>query len=54
LNLSGEDLLATDVLDKVVMCDEISWAFIGLSMPAWNAVLSAVLCVMWLVALRRT
>tara|TARA_B100000780_G_scaffold160474_1_gene112150 strand:+ start:252 stop:722 length:471 start_codon:yes stop_codon:yes gene_type:complete len=54
LSLSGDDLLATNVLDKVVMCDEISWAFIGLSMPAWNAVLSAVLCVMWLIALRRT
>ena len=54
LGLSGKDLLATDVLDKVVMCDEISWAFRGLSMPAWNAVLSAVLCGMWLVALRRS
>tara|TARA_B100000780_G_scaffold255561_1_gene204248 strand:+ start:596 stop:1066 length:471 start_codon:yes stop_codon:yes gene_type:complete len=54
LGLSGNDLLATNVLDKVVMCDEISWAFIGLSMPAWNALLSAFLCGIWLIALRRS
>lgn len=53
LGLSGQDLLATNVLDKVVMCDEISWALAGLSMPAWNAIFSAVLCGMWLIALRR-
>ena len=52
--LSGQDLLATNVLDKLVMCDEISWAFAGLSMPAWNAFLSAILCGMWLIALRRS
>ena len=52
--LSGQDLLATNVLDKVVMCDEISWAFAGLSMPAWNAILSAVLCGMWVSALKRS
>ena len=54
LGLSGQDLLATDVLDKVVMCDEISWAFAELSMPAWNAVFSALLCAVWLIALRRS
>lgn len=54
LGLTGQELLATDVLDKVVMCDEISWAFAGLSMPAWNAVISTLLCAIWLVALRRS
>jgi disulfide bond formation protein DsbB len=54
LGLSGQDLLATDVLDKVVMCDEISWAFAEISMPAWNAVFSALLCAVWLIALRRS
>ena len=52
--LSGQDLLATNVLDKVVMCDEISWAFAGISMPAWNAILSAALCAMWVIALKRS
>jgi hypothetical protein len=49
----GKDLLATDTFEKLVMCDEISWAFAGLSMPAWNAVLSALLCALWILALRR-
>ena len=51
--LSGQDLLATDTFQKLVMCDEVSWAFAGLSMPAWNAVLSALLCALWIMALRR-
>ena len=50
--LSGNDLLSTDVLDKVVMCDEVAWAFLGLSMPGWNAVLSFGLMLVWGAALR--
>ena len=45
--LSGNDLLNTDVIDRVVMCDEISWAFAGLSMPTWNAILSLALALVW-------
>ena len=51
--LSGQDLLATNTLEKLVMCDEISWAFAGLSMPGWNAVFSALLCATWIIAMRR-
>jgi disulfide bond formation protein DsbB len=51
--LSGQDLLATNTLEKLIMCDEISWAFAGLSMPSWNAVFSALLCAIWIIALRR-
>ena len=51
--LSGQDLLATNTLEKLVMCDEISWAFAGLSMPGWNAVFSALICTIWIIALRR-
>jgi len=51
--LSGQDLLATNTLEKLVMCDEISWAFAGLSMAGWNAVFSALLCAIWIIALRR-
>lgn len=51
--LSGNDLLATNVVDKVVMCDEISWAFAGLSMPTWNAILSLGLVVIWFAAWRK-
>ncbi len=36
----------------VVRCDEIAWAFAGLSMASWNAILSAVLAGVWLAAAR--
>ncbi|MBJ3762921.1 disulfide bond formation protein B [Maribius pontilimi] len=52
--LSGTDLLSTDVLDKVVMCDEVSWAFLGLSMASWNAALSFVLAAIWIAAAVRS
>lgn len=51
--LSGADLLSTEVNDKVVMCDEVSWAFAGISMAGWNAILSFVLAGIWIAALRR-
>ena len=51
--LSGAELLSTDTIDKVVMCDEVSWALFGISMPGWNAIFSALLVVVWIVALRR-
>ncbi len=51
--LSGADLLSTEVNDKVVMCDEVSWALAGISMAGWNAILSFGLVVVWLLALRR-
>jgi protein dithiol:quinone oxidoreductase len=51
--LSGNDLLNTEVNDKIVMCDEVSWAFAGISMAGWNAVFSFGLMVVWVLALRR-
>ncbi len=51
--LSGNDLLNVNVNDKLVMCDEISWQFLGLSMPAWNAFFSACLCAIWIYAILR-
>ena len=50
--LSGGDLLSTDIADTVVMCDEIAWQFLGLSMAGWNALLSAGLAVAWVAAAR--
>ena len=52
--LSGGDLLSTDTLDKVIMCDEVSWAFAGLSMASWNAIFSLILAGIWITALRRS
>ena len=49
--LSGRDLLSTDA-PAVVMCDQVSWAFAGLSMASWNVVLSLALVALWIAAAR--
>ncbi|RVV99726.1 disulfide bond formation protein B [Mesobaculum littorinae] len=51
--LSGADLLSTDGPSNIVMCDEVAWAFAGLSMASWNAVLSLVLALIWVRAATR-
>lgn len=47
--LSGTDLLSLEG-DKLIMCDQVSWAMFGLSMPSWNALLSAILMLFWITA----
>ena len=51
--LSGGDLLSTDAAPRLILCDEVSWEFLALSMPSWNALFSALLVLIWLAALRR-
>jgi len=50
--LSGEDLLSTDNVAEIVMCDEIAWSLMGLSMAGWNAILSLILVLVWVRAAR--
>lgn len=50
-NLSGGDLLSTEIADTVIMCDDIVWQ-LGLTMAGWNALLSAVLAIIWIAAAR--
>lgn len=50
-SMSGADLLSLDG-DRAVMCDQVSWEYLGLSMASWNALLSAVLVVAWALAVR--
>jgi disulfide bond formation protein DsbB len=45
--LSTEDLLNQILNAPVVRCDEIAWSLLGLSMAAWNAILSFALAVIW-------
>ncbi|MGB0498045.1 MAG: disulfide bond formation protein B [Rubricella sp.] len=52
-SVSTEDLLAQIMEAPVIRCDEIAWSFLGLSMAAWNAVLSLVLAAVWWQAARR-
>ncbi len=53
-SLSGSDLLSTANTPKLVMCDQISWAFAGLSMASWNAILSLLIAGVWVAAYRRS
>ncbi|WP_342075528.1 disulfide bond formation protein B [Yoonia sp. SS1-5] len=48
--LSGADLLAVEG-PRVVMCDQVSWEFLGLSMASWNALFSLDLMVGWIMAI---
>jgi len=51
-NLSGADLLpsASSEPSTLVMCDEVAWEFLTLSMASWNAFWSAALAGLWLIA----
>ncbi len=47
--LSGSDLLAIEG-PRVIMCDQVSWEFLTLSMPSWNALFSFALMIGWFMA----
>jgi len=49
--LSGSDLLAIEG-PRVVMCDQVSWEFLTLSMASWNALFSFALVIGWIIAAR--
>ena len=46
--MSAQDLMARLQTAPVVRCDQPQWYFLGLTMAAWNAMLSAILTGMWL------
>jgi disulfide bond formation protein DsbB len=50
---SSADLLDQIMNAPLIRCDEVSWAFAGLSMATWNAILSLGLALLWLAAWRR-
>lgn len=52
--MTGSDLLATDTPVNLVMCDQIAWQMMGLSMASWNVLLSLGLAVLWFWAAYRT
>lgn len=51
--MSGSELLSLDAQVDIVMCDDVAWAFLGLSMASWNALASFALAGLWLMALTR-
>lgn len=48
--MSTQDLMTTLQNAPVVRCDEVSWSLFGLSMAGWNALCSAGLALIWLLA----
>ena len=52
-SLSALELLpsSSSSLTKLVMCDEVAWEFLTLSMASWNALWSAVLAGIWVLAI---
>lgn len=51
--VSVDDLLSLDAdVAAPVRCDAIAWQFLGLSMAAWNGLLSLGLAAFWLLAAR--
>ncbi|KIN60883.1 disulfide bond formation protein DsbB [Sulfitobacter noctilucae] len=52
--MDGGALLSLDTPTGVVMCDEVVWQMLGLSMAGWNAVISFGLAAIWIIAARRT
>lgn len=51
--LSPADLVKSINGAQMVRCDQPAWIFLGLSMAAWNALISAGLTVVWALSLRR-
>ena len=45
--------LGSGPVETVVMCDAVTWRFLGLSMAGWNALVSAALAVFSLLAAKR-
>lgn len=48
---SGAELLDFSAAQPVVLCDEVVWSFLGLSMASWNGILSLVLVGIWIASL---
>lgn len=51
--LNTADLLNTDIA-PIVMCDDVVWSLLGLSMASYNALISFVLVAIWITAFRKT
>ena len=54
-SLSADELFALDSGPRLVLCNEVAWEFLGLSMASWNGVVSLALAAIWIAAaLRRS
>jgi disulfide bond formation protein DsbB len=46
--MEAGELLDSILATPTVLCDQVVWQFLGLSMASWNAILSLALAVLWL------
>ena len=53
-NLTTEQLLEQIQNAPLVRCDDIAWSFLGLSMAAWNGLISLGLAGLWVLSIRKT
>lgn len=49
--MSGGELLDFSTGPQLVLCDEVAWSALGLSMASWNALLCFVLAAFWACAI---
>ncbi len=52
-SLSASALLDTSTGPELVLCNQVAWEFIGLSMASWNGLICLGLAGVWIVAARR-
>jgi disulfide bond formation protein DsbB len=50
--MSMDDLLNPEIGGGIVMCDEVAWEMLGLSMASWNGIACLVLMGLWIAAAR--
>ncbi|MFK7744039.1 MAG: disulfide bond formation protein B [Roseobacter sp.] len=53
-DMSVDDVFAQIMQAPLVRCDDIPWELFGISMAGWNGVVSLGLCVLWVLAYRRS
>ena len=51
--MSVDDLLNPEIGTGIVMCDEVAWDMLGLSMASWNGLACLALAAIWIAAARR-
>lgn len=48
--LRGQDLVDSIMNAPLVLCDDIAWQMLGVSMAGWNAIASLGFAVLWIIA----
>jgi disulfide bond formation protein DsbB len=46
-SMAAGDLLDQILATPVVLCDQVAWSFLGISMAGWNAILSVAIAWLW-------